>query len=78
VPITYSQHARQQMAARRFTEEDVECALKRQTGDRPGEPGTMWIEGFAVGSRILSVCVTLPSKRHVITAAWLEGGEGAS
>jgi hypothetical protein len=72
-PITYSAHARKRMQERGITEEDVENALRRQTGNRPGEPGTMWIEGFAVGSRILSVCVTLPSRRHVTTAAWLEG-----
>jgi hypothetical protein len=37
----------------------------------------MWIEGFAVGGRILSVCVTLPSRRHVTTVAWLEGEDAS-
>jgi hypothetical protein len=70
-PITYGPHAHERMEERGITEEDVRCALARQTGDRPGQPGTMWIQGFAVGGRILSVCVTLPGKRHVTTAAWL-------
>jgi predicted alpha/beta-fold hydrolase len=76
-PITYSKHARDQMQRRGVTEDDVEWALKRQTGDRPGEPGTLWIEGWAVGGRILSVWLTLPSKRFVVTVAWLHRGEEA-
>jgi hypothetical protein len=75
--ISYSRHARKRMEERGITEEDVRRALDRQTGDRPGEPGTMWIEGFAVGGRILSVCVTLPSRRHVTTVAWLEGEDAS-
>jgi Domain of unknown function (DUF4258) len=76
-PITYGPHARQRMRERKITEEDVRCALARQTGNRPGQPGTMWIEGHAVGGRILAVCVTLPDRRHVKTVAWLREGEDA-
>jgi len=71
VPITYGPHALERMQERGITKEDVERALARQTGNRPGDPGTMWIAGFAVGGRILEVCVTLPTRRHVKTAAWL-------
>lgn len=60
------------MRKRKVTEEDVELALSRPTGDRPGQPGTMWINEIATGGRILSVCVTLANKRFVVTAAWLD------
>lgn len=69
--LTYSNHARRQMRLRRFTEQDVELALARPTGNRPGEPGTIWIHGHATGGRVLSVCVKLDDRRYVVTAAWL-------
>lgn len=69
--LTYSKHARLQMRKRKVTEEDVELALSRPTGNRPGEAGTVWIHGVATGGRILSVCVTLADRRFVVTAAWL-------
>jgi Domain of unknown function (DUF4258) len=72
VKPTYSKHARDQMRQRVFTAEDVERALNHPTGNRPGEPGTIWIHGVATGGRILSVCVTLPDRRFVVTAAWLD------
>jgi hypothetical protein len=59
------------MRRRLFTEEDVEQALNRPTGNRPGEPGTIWIHGYATRGRILSVCVRLRDRRYVVTAAWL-------
>jgi hypothetical protein len=55
--IEYSQHAQQMMRRREITEEDVEWALKRPCGNRPGEPGTVWIRGYAAERRILEVCV---------------------
>lgn len=58
------------MAERRITEEDVEWALNRQTDTSPGEPGTIWIHGHASGGKILNVCVRLPDKCYVVTAAW--------
>jgi Domain of unknown function (DUF4258) len=70
VRLTYSDHARKRMDRRKVTEEDVELALARKTGDRPGEPGTMWIHGTATGGRTLSVCVTLADRRFVVTVAW--------
>ena len=68
--LTYSNHARQQMRRRAVTEEDVERALARTVGNRPGEPGTIWIHGFATGGRVLSVCVKLDNRRYVVTVAW--------
>jgi hypothetical protein len=59
------------MRQRNVTEEDVELALARTSGrDRPGEPGTVWINGIATGGRTLSVCVTLADRRFVISVAW--------
>jgi hypothetical protein len=72
VELTYSKHARLQMRQRRFTKEDVQRALSRPTGDRPGQPGTIWIHGVAANGQILSVCVTLADRRFVVTAAWLD------
>jgi len=70
VGLTYSNHARQRMRRRVFTEDDVERALARPVGNRPGEPGTIWIHGVTTGGRILSVCVKLDNRRYVVTAAW--------
>jgi hypothetical protein len=70
VRLTYSKHARERMRRRRITEEDVERALNRTVGDRPGEPGTIWINGVAASGQILSVCVTLADRRFVVTVAW--------
>jgi hypothetical protein len=59
------------MRQRNVTEEDVERALARTSGgDRPGEPGTVWINGIATGGRTLSVCVTLADRWFVISVAW--------
>jgi hypothetical protein len=74
--MEYSQHAERRMYARGISKDDVAWALKRPCGDRPGEPGTVWIEGWASGGRILAVCVTLPDRQFVITVAWADE-EGA-
>jgi hypothetical protein len=70
--MEYSQHAIRQMRRRGITEEAVDWALKHSCGNRPGEPGTLWIRGFVVGGRILEVCVTLPERQFVITVAWAD------
>jgi hypothetical protein len=59
------------MAKRAITEEDVERALRQRLGQPgPGQPGTMWIRGFAIGGRILKVCVRTADQNFVVTAAW--------
>lgn len=66
-----SDHALQRMAERGVAEEDIAWALGRPTGIvQPGEPGTMWISGYASGGRILKVCVRATEPDYVITAAW--------
>lgn len=68
---TFSDHAEKKMAQRGITREDVEAALRRRVGNpSPGEPGTIWIRGYAGGSRILKVCVPIADQDFVITAAW--------
>jgi hypothetical protein len=59
------------MAKRAVTETDVEQALRHRIGQpSPGEPGTIWIRGFAVAGRTLKVCVRTADQGYVITAAW--------
>jgi hypothetical protein len=59
------------MARRGITEQDVDSALRRRQGaPGPGQPGTMWVSGFASGGKILKVCVRSTDQNHVITAAW--------
>jgi Domain of unknown function (DUF4258) len=72
VQMEYSQHAKRQMRRRGITEQDVDWALKRPCGNRPGEPGTVWLRGFAAGGRILEVCVRLPERRFITTIAWVD------
>jgi len=59
------------MIQRGVADEDVELALRHPIGDpAPGAPGTLWIEGYAVGGRILRVCVDAADQMFVITLAW--------
>jgi hypothetical protein len=59
------------MTERGITDDDVAWALTRRVGSpQPGEPGTLWIRGYAAGSRILKVCVRATDESFVITAAW--------
>jgi len=59
------------MARRAISERDVELALRRRAGaPGPGEPGTIWIRGLAVGGRMLKVCVNTADQTYVVTAAW--------
>lgn len=75
MPVEYSSHARERMEERGITEADVERTLSLPIGNpHPGEPGSLWIQGYAVGGRILKVCVRADNYNYVITAAWLEHG----
>jgi hypothetical protein len=59
------------MLQRGISEADVERALSLQIGHpEPGEPGSMWVRGHAVGGRILKVCVRTDDRNYVITAVW--------
>jgi hypothetical protein len=61
------------MEKRAVSETDVEMALRRRAGPpTPGEPGTIWIRGVAVGGRILKVCVRTANQQYVITVAWAD------
>ena len=69
--IRYSRHAREQMLLRGVSEADVEQALTHPHGPpEAGQPGTVWIRGFAVGGRILKVAVRALDREFVITVAW--------
>ncbi len=64
------------MAERAISEEDVEAALSRPSREpTPGQPGTIWLWGYAAGSRILKVCVPTTDHEFVITSAWPGSGE---
>ena len=59
------------MAERGITDDDLAWALGRPYGlPFPGEPGTMWLRGYASGGRILKVCVRAAEPDFVITAVW--------
>ncbi len=61
------------MRSRGVTADDVALALSRPIGDpHAGETGSLWIEGLAVGGRILRVCLDAADARRVITVAWKE------
>ena len=52
----YSPHARKRMQERNISEDDVEAALKRPSGDpRPGDKGRTLIYGYAPRQRILKI-----------------------
>jgi hypothetical protein len=71
VNLRYSSHARKQMAKRAISEQDVESALRRKSGNpTPGQPGTIWIWGIAAGGRRLKVCVPTADQEFVISTAW--------
>lgn len=74
-------HAEDRLVERGITREQVERALQRPSGDPyPGEPGSIWIKGYADGERILKVCVRVDDHAFVITAVWddktVRRGEG--
>jgi len=69
--VRYAKHAMDRAEEREFTKEDVEWALRHPIGDPlPGQPGSIWIRGYAVGGRIIKVCVRTDDREYVITAAW--------
>ena len=69
--VARSKHARLQMEKRAISEQDVEMACRNRIGEpRPGQPGTIWIWGLAVGGRTPKVCVPMADQELVITAAW--------
>jgi hypothetical protein len=65
--LEFDPHARKRMAVRGVTEEDVDLALRHQIRTRPGEPGSIWIDGYGVGQRIIPVCVRIQQQDYVIT-----------
>lgn len=58
------------MEQRGITERDVEIAWSNRFEERPGDYGTIWILGRAPGYRTLKMCVNVPSRDTLITAAW--------
>jgi hypothetical protein len=72
VALQISSHAKERMAQRGINPADVAAALGRRIGQpQPGQPGTIWIRGYAAGGRILKVCVRASDEEFVITAVWL-------
>jgi Domain of unknown function (DUF4258) len=69
-PLEYDPHARARMAERGVDEEEVELALKRQIRKRPGAPGSIWIDGYGRGDRIIPVCVLISKQTYVKTVGW--------
>lgn len=71
MPVHLTDHAQKRMAQRGITLEDIEQALNRRAGaPSPGEPGTLWVRGYASGGRLLKVCVSATDHSNVITVAW--------
>ena len=70
--VEYANHAEDRLRERGITKADVEWALRHRIGNPDaGEPGTVWIRGYAVGGRIVKVCVRADDHYYVITAVWL-------
>lgn len=65
-----TRHAEERMAQRGITEADVRVAWSNQNEDQPGDWGSVWVCGWAPGGRRLKMCVTLPNRDKMITAAW--------
>lgn len=66
-----SPHARQRMAQRGITGEDVRSALKRRSGQpRPGDNGRIVILGYARQGRILRMVLT-PDQQVIVSVMWL-------
>jgi len=64
-------HGEARLLERGITRDQVERALQRRTGEpSPGEPGSIWLKGYADGQRILKVCVRVDDHSFVITAVW--------
>ena len=70
--IRYDPHARDRMAERGVTEQDVELALRRPRHRTPGPPGRIWIWGYAGSGRELKVGVSTSDQRYVTTVYWAD------
>ncbi|MFJ6900095.1 DUF4258 domain-containing protein [Streptomyces hokutonensis] len=68
--LELSSHAERRMATRGISRADIESALSRVIRTTPGQPGSVWVHGYASGGRVLKVCVSATDHRKVITAAW--------
>lgn len=66
---TFTRHARERLAQRGITEEQVLAALRHERRRDAGQPGTLWIYGLIQGGETLKVCVTADMST-VITVAW--------
>jgi len=63
------------MAERGIAEADVETALRQRIGDPlPGQSGTIVVQGYAAGGRILKVCVRTTDPGYVVTMYWVRPG----
>ena len=69
-PLEYDPHAKKRMAERGVDEQDVELALKRQIAKRAADPGSIWIDGYGKGDRIIPVCVLITNQSYVKTVGW--------
>jgi hypothetical protein len=65
-----TRHARDRMAQRGITEEDIDSALRRTSRSEPGAPGTIWVYGYTTTGRELKVCVDVHDRDRVVTVAW--------
>jgi hypothetical protein len=76
-PLEFDPHARDRMDERGVDEQDVELALKRQVRTRPGDPGSIWIDGYGKGGRIIPVCVLVANRDYIKTIGWPTQGRGS-
>lgn len=76
--LLLTKHAEERLAERNILPADLKAAFQNKVRTTAGEPGTVWVHGYA-GGRILKVCVpavdVLSDQVVVITAAW-EGNNG--
>lgn len=69
--LKLTDHAERRLRQRGISKDDVICALHHPAGTtRPGQPGSRWVYGYALGGRILKVCIALDDPSRVITAVW--------
>jgi hypothetical protein len=58
------------MADRAVTQDDIDSALSRPSGDpAPGRNGNIQVQGYASGGRILKIVLT-PDRETIVTLAW--------
>jgi len=69
-PLEFDPHALKQMAKRGVDEVEVELALKRQIRKRPADPGSIWVDGYGKGDRIIPVCVLIANQSYIKTVGW--------